>query len=135
MAVYGLLAKAAGTVVTGFVGVTAYELARKALNKAPLHESAVSAAELGLRGTRKAEEAAESARLKLADVRLTVLDVTLRQRPEQFAVPVEPADQHRLFARRVDHQAAGRSLVDRGQPPATLTPAPLARLRGAGTAG
>ncbi len=28
----------------------------------------MSAAELGLRGTRKAEEAAESARLKLADV-------------------------------------------------------------------
>ena len=61
MAVYGLLAKAAGTVVTGLVGVTAYELARKALDKAPLHETAVSAAELGLRGTRKAEEAAESA--------------------------------------------------------------------------
>ena len=58
MAVYGLLAKAAGTVVTGLVGVTAYELARKALDKAPLHETAVSAAELGLRGTRKAEEAA-----------------------------------------------------------------------------
>ena len=68
MAVYGLLAKAAGTVVTGLVGVTAYEVARKALNKAPLHETAVSAAELGLRGTRKAEEAAESARLKIADV-------------------------------------------------------------------
>jgi Protein of unknown function (DUF1490) len=41
---------------------------RKAAAKAPLHETAVSAAELGLRGTRKAEEAAESARLKLADV-------------------------------------------------------------------
>ncbi|HTX95736.1 MAG TPA: DUF1490 family protein [Mycobacterium sp.] len=68
MAVYGLLAKGAGMVVTGLVGVTAYELARKAINKAPLHETAVSAAEWGLRGTRKAEEAAESARLKLADV-------------------------------------------------------------------
>jgi len=31
-------------------------------------QTAVSAAELGLRGTRKAEEAAESARLKIADV-------------------------------------------------------------------
>jgi hypothetical protein len=65
---YGLLAKAASTVVTGLVGVTAYEAVRRALAKAPLHETAVSAAELGLRGTRKAEEAAESARLKLADV-------------------------------------------------------------------
>ena len=44
MAVYGLLAKAAGTVFTGLVGVTAYEVVRKA------------------------EEAAESARLKVADV-------------------------------------------------------------------
>ncbi|HET7073789.1 MAG TPA: DUF1490 family protein [Mycobacterium sp.] len=68
MAVYGLFAKAASTVVTGLVGVTAYELLRKALATAPLHETAVSAAELGLRGTRRAEEAAESARLKLADV-------------------------------------------------------------------
>ena len=68
MAAYGLFAKAASTVVTGLVGVTAYEALRRALAKAPLHETAVSAAELGLRGTRKAEEAAESARLKLADV-------------------------------------------------------------------
>lgn len=68
MAVYGLLVKAAGTVFTGLVGVTAYEVVRKAAAKAPLHQTAVSAAELGLRGTRKAEEAAESARLKLSDV-------------------------------------------------------------------
>lgn len=40
----------------------------KGRQKAPLHQTAVSAAELGLRGTRKAEEAAESARLKIADV-------------------------------------------------------------------
>jgi hypothetical protein len=62
------LVKAAGTVFTGLVGVTAYEVVRKAAAKAPLHQTAVSAAELGLRGTRKAEEAAESARLKLSDV-------------------------------------------------------------------
>jgi hypothetical protein len=68
MAAFGLLAKATTTVITGLVGVTAYEALRKAMAKAPLHETAVSAAELGLRGTRKAEEAAESARLKLADV-------------------------------------------------------------------
>ena len=68
MAVYGLVAKAAATVFTGLVGVTAYEVVRKAAAKAPLHETAVKGAELGLRGTRKAEEAAESARLKIADV-------------------------------------------------------------------
>lgn len=50
MAGYALLAKAASTVVTGLVGVTAYEVVRKAVAKAPLHETAVSAAELGLRG-------------------------------------------------------------------------------------
>ncbi|OBJ71103.1 DUF1490 family protein [Mycobacterium sp. 1274756.6] len=68
MAVYGLLGKAATTVVTGVVGVTAYEALKKALAKAPIHETAVTATEWGLRGTRRAEEAAESARLKVADV-------------------------------------------------------------------
>jgi len=68
MAVQGLLAKAAGTVFTGLVGVSAYELARKALDKAPLHEAAVTATEWSLRGTRRAEEVAESTRLKVADV-------------------------------------------------------------------
>ncbi|RFD25891.1 hypothetical protein MUBE_06560 [Mycobacterium uberis] len=66
--VQGLLTKAATTVITGLAGVTAYEVLRKAVAKMPLHQTAVSAAELGLRGSRKAEEAAESARLKLADV-------------------------------------------------------------------
>ncbi|MEZ0362086.1 DUF1490 family protein [Mycobacterium sp. pUA109] len=65
---YALFAKAASTVVTGLVGVSAYELLRKAVDKAPLHETAVKATEWGLRGTRRAEEAAESTRLKLADV-------------------------------------------------------------------
>ena len=65
---YGLLAKAASTVVTGLVGVSAYELVRRTLGKAPLHQGAVVATEWGLRGTRRAEEIAESARLKVADV-------------------------------------------------------------------
>lgn len=68
MAVQGLLAKAATTVFTGLVGVSAYEVVRKALEKAPLHEAAVTATEWSLRGTRRAEEVAESARLKVADV-------------------------------------------------------------------
>jgi Protein of unknown function (DUF1490) len=68
MVVQGLLGKAAGTVFTGLVGVSAYEVLRKAVGKAPLHGAAVTATEWSLRGTRRAEEAAESARLKLADV-------------------------------------------------------------------
>lgn len=68
MAVHGLLAKAAATVVTGAVGAATYDLLRTAARKAPVHDAAVTATEWGLRGTRRAEEAAESARLKLADV-------------------------------------------------------------------
>ena len=60
--------KAASTVVTGAVGVAAYNGVRKALAKAPLREASVSATALALRGARKAEEGAESARLKVADV-------------------------------------------------------------------
>lgn len=68
MVAHGLLGKAAASVATGAVGVAAYELLRKAVAKAPIHRAAVTATEWGLRGTRRAEEAAESARLKLADV-------------------------------------------------------------------
>ncbi len=68
MAIQVFLAKATTTVITGLAGVTAYEILKKAAAKAPLRQTAVSAAALGLRGTRKAEEAAESARLKVADV-------------------------------------------------------------------
>lgn len=68
MAIQVFLAKATTKVITGLAGVTAYEILKKAAAKAPLRQTAVSAAALGLRGTRKAEEAAESARLKVADV-------------------------------------------------------------------
>lgn len=68
MALQGLVVKAATTVFTGAVGVAAYELARKAVAKAPLHEASVTATAWGLKGTRKAEESAERARLKVADV-------------------------------------------------------------------
>lgn len=68
MPTYGLLAKAATLVAHGVVGAAAYDLVRKAAAKAPMRETVVSAAELSLRGTRKAEGAAESARLKMADV-------------------------------------------------------------------
>lgn len=65
---YALFGKAATTVVTGLVGVSAYELLRKAVDKAPLHETAVTTTEWSLRGTRRAEQAAETARLKVSDV-------------------------------------------------------------------
>ncbi|GAB4908382.1 DUF1490 family protein [Mycobacterium avium subsp. hominissuis] len=65
---HGLLVKATGTVFTGLVGVSAYEVLRKAVGKAPVHRAAVTATEWGLRGTRRAEVAAEAARLKVADV-------------------------------------------------------------------
>lgn len=68
MAFQALLVKAASTVVTGAVGVAAYQGVRKAIAKAPLHEMSVSATALALGGARKAEEGAESARLKVADV-------------------------------------------------------------------
>ncbi len=68
MAWYGLAAKAASTVVTGVVGVAAYEVVRKAVAKMPLREASVGATALGLRGLRKAEEGAERARLNVADV-------------------------------------------------------------------
>lgn len=68
MVVQGVLAKVAATVVTGAVGAAAYDLLRRAAAKAPVHEVAVTTAEWGLRGVRKTEEGAESARLKIADV-------------------------------------------------------------------
>lgn len=68
MLAHGLLSKATAAVVTGAVGAAAYDLLRTAARKAPVHNAAVTAAEWSLRGTRRAEEAAESARLKLADV-------------------------------------------------------------------
>lgn len=68
MTVQRLLAKGSILLANGFVGAAAYQLAVRAAKKASLHQAAVSAAELGLRGIRKAEEAAESTRLKMSDV-------------------------------------------------------------------
>lgn len=68
MIAHGLLTKIATTVIAGAVGAAAYDLLRKAVATAPVHEAAVTTTEWGLRGVRKAEEGAESARLKVADV-------------------------------------------------------------------
>lgn len=66
--VTALVAKAVPTVVTGVVGVAAYE----ALAKAPWREATVTATAWGLRVARKTErkskETAERARLAVADV-------------------------------------------------------------------
>lgn len=68
MPVLGLVAKAASTVVTGAVGAAAYDLTRKAVKRAPVREGAVVVTSWTLRGTRRVETAAESARLSVADV-------------------------------------------------------------------
>lgn len=62
------LTKLTGTVFTGLVGVSAYEAVRRAVAKAPVRRAAVTVTEWGLRGTRRAEAAAEAARLSVADV-------------------------------------------------------------------
>jgi hypothetical protein len=68
MVLGAFLAKAASTVVTGAVGVAAYQGVKKAVEKAPIREASVTATAWALRGVRKAEEGAESARLQVADV-------------------------------------------------------------------
>ncbi|BBZ26911.1 hypothetical protein MMAD_12060 [Mycolicibacterium madagascariense] len=68
MIIHGVLGKVVSTVLTGAVGAAAYDLARRAAAKAPVHEAAVTTTEWGLRGVRSAERGAESARLKVADV-------------------------------------------------------------------
>lgn len=68
MAIHALLAKAGATVATGVVGAAAYDLARKAVAKAPLREGAVVVTSWGIVGTRKAEAIAEDARLRTADI-------------------------------------------------------------------
>ncbi|MEQ6325800.1 DUF1490 family protein [Mycobacterium canetti] len=69
---HGFLAKAVPTVVTGAVGVAAYEALRKVVVKAPLRQATVSVTAWGLRVAREAErkagESAEQARLTFADV-------------------------------------------------------------------
>lgn len=86
---HGLLVKAAGTVFTGLVGVSAYEVVRKTLGTAPVRRATVAATELGLRGTRRAEVVAESARLKVADV-----VAEARERIGEETVPPAAAADH-----------------------------------------
>ena len=66
--------------------------------------------------------------------RLAGLEVALRQRPQQPAPPVEPADQRhaRAAGRAVDHQAAGGGLLDRRRPRRSGPPRRLRDRREAG---
>lgn len=65
---HGVLAKAAPTVLTGVVGMVAYEGLRKVAAKRPLRAATVSMTAWGLRVAREAEEGAARARLAVADV-------------------------------------------------------------------
>lgn len=56
MSIHPALIKATRTVATGVIGVAAYDVLRKALRAAPVHEASVTTAAWALRGTRKAEE-------------------------------------------------------------------------------
>ncbi len=89
MVLHGLLVKASSAVVTGAVGVAAYEVVRKAIAKAPVREAAVTTTAWALRGARKAEEGAESARLKVADVMAEA-----RERIGEEVPPPAVADAH-----------------------------------------
>src|ERR1700677_5025048 len=64
----GVLAKAAPTVVTGVVGMVAYEGLRKVVAKKPLRAATVAVTALGLCAARAAEEGAARVRLAVADV-------------------------------------------------------------------
>uniref|UniRef100_UPI003D93ADBB DUF1490 family protein n=1 Tax=Gordonia sp. B7-2 TaxID=3420932 RepID=UPI003D93ADBB len=68
MPIHGLLAKAGSAVVTGLIGAAAYDGAKAVARRAPLREGAVVATTWGIRGTRKAEELAESVRLNTSDI-------------------------------------------------------------------
>lgn len=68
MAWHGWVARAGATMVTGVVGAATYDVARRAVRGTPVRESAVILTAAGLRGTRKAEEVAESVRLATGDI-------------------------------------------------------------------
>lgn len=92
MVPHTLLVKAGETVVTGLAGVSAFEVLRKAVGTAPIHQAAVTTTEWGLRGTRRAEVAAESARLKVADVVAEARARTGEQAPAPVATKTEGED-------------------------------------------
>jgi Protein of unknown function (DUF1490) len=91
MVLHGFLVKAAPTVMTGVVGVAAYEALRKAAGKAPLRKATVIATAWGIRVVREAERkagaGAEQARLTVADV-----VAEAKQRAGEEAAPLTVVD-------------------------------------------
>lgn len=94
MVLHGLLSRAATTLATGLVGVAAYEATRKAVAKAPIHEASVTAATWALRGARKAEESAETARLKIADVMAEARERIGEEVPPPAVADAQPDHDH-----------------------------------------
>lgn len=86
LALHGFMAKAVPTVVTGAVGVAAYEAVRKGVAKVPLRAATVTVTAWGIRVAREAErkagESAERARLTTADV--------IAEAKERAGEPVTP---------------------------------------------
>ncbi|WP_207843792.1 DUF1490 family protein [Williamsia soli] len=87
-----ILGKAASTVLTGVVGVAAYNGAKELVKRAPLREAAVTATAWSLRGARKAEEQAETARLAAADVIAEAKERMGEQVTPPVATPVHDHD-------------------------------------------
>ncbi|MFI8566241.1 DUF1490 family protein [Rhodococcus sp. NPDC078407] len=81
------LAKAASTVVTGVVGVAAYNGVKGLVERAPLRDAAVGVTSLSIKGMRKAEQRAESARLAAADI----IAEAKEKNGEQATPPVQSA--------------------------------------------
>lgn len=64
----GALGRTAGLLVTGVVGAAAYDGLKRVVRQLPVREAAVSTTAVLLRGVRRAERGAESARLTTADL-------------------------------------------------------------------
>jgi hypothetical protein len=94
MVLHGMLAKAVTTVVTGAVGVAAYDALRKVAAKLPVREASVTTAEWALRGARKAEETAETARLNIADVMAEARQRIGEEVPPPAVADTEHAHEH-----------------------------------------
>ncbi|MBS4727916.1 DUF1490 family protein [Mycobacterium sp. SM1] len=91
MVLHALMAKAVPAVVTGAVGVAAYEAVRKVVAKAPLRKATVIVTAWGMRVAREAERkagaSAEHARLTVADV-----VAEAKERAEQDVSPMTVVD-------------------------------------------
>ena len=83
----GFLGRAAATVVTGMVGAVAYDGTKKVARKVPGREVAVTTVAWGLKGVRKVETGAESARLATADVVAEARERIGEQAPVPAAAP------------------------------------------------